>query len=156
MTERNAVRAIVLTPEEQILLIKIRLPGKKPFWITPGGGIEPEETVDQALRRELQEELGLTDFVVGPVVWRRQHTFDWNGDRLCQREVYHAVHTQHFEPLMSDQMESAVLDEFRWWNVADLARATERLTPLSLATIVNDYLRSGPPAEPLPVETLED
>jgi hypothetical protein len=57
---------------------------------------------------------------------------------------------------MSDQVESAVLDEFRWWRTADLADATERLTPLSLAGIVNSYLQSGPPVEPLSVEILED
>ena len=156
MTERNAVRAILLTPDERVLLLRIRLPGVIPFWIVPGGGIEPGETVRQALRRELQEELGLTDFEAGPVLWRRQHTFNWKGDRLCQREVYHAVHTPHFEPRMSDELESAVLDEFRWWKVRDLASATERLTPLSLAAIVNSYLRSGPPAEPLSIEILED
>ena len=49
-----------------------------------------------------------------------------------------------------------MLDEFRWWEVADLANATERLTPLSLAGIVNRYLRSGPPIEPLSVEIIED
>ena len=156
MTERNAVRAILLTPEERILLMRIRLPGVGPFWIAPGGGIEPAETVDQALRRELREELGLTHFEIGPVLWRRQHTFNWKGDRLCQREVYHAVHTHYFEPRMSDDVENAVLDEFRWWSVTDLANTTERLTPLSLAAIVNSYLRSGPPVEPLSIEILED
>jgi len=156
MTERNAVRAILLTPDERILLLRIRLLGESPFWIAPGGGIEPAETVDQALRRELRGELGLTDFETGPVLWRRQHTFNWKGDRLCQREVYHAIHTRYFEPRMSDHVESAVLDEFRWWKVTDLTNATERLTPLSLAAIVNSYLRSGPPVEPLCVEIVED
>jgi hypothetical protein len=57
---------------------------------------------------------------------------------------------------MSDHVESAVLDEFRWWKVKDLANTTERLTPLSLAAIVNGYLRSGPPVEPLSIEILEN
>jgi 8-oxo-dGTP pyrophosphatase MutT (NUDIX family) len=156
MTERNAVRAILLTPDERILLMRIRLPGLSPFWIAPGGGIEPAETVDQALRRELQEELGLADFETGPVLWRRQHTFNWEGKRLCQREVYYAVHTGYFEPRMSDHLEREALDEFRWWKATELANATERLTPLSLAAIVNSYLRSGPPSEPISVEILED
>jgi 8-oxo-dGTP pyrophosphatase MutT (NUDIX family) len=156
MTERNAVRAILLTADERILLMRIRLPGQSPFWIAPGGGIEAAETIDQALRRELLEELGLTHFETGPVLWRRQHTFNWKGERFCQREVYHAVHTRYFEPRMSDSIEREVLEEFRWWKVTDLASATERLTPLSLAAIVDNYLRSGPPVEPLSVEILED
>src|SRR6267378_1635816 len=65
MTERNAVRAILLTPDKRVLLLRIRLPGVSPFWIAPGVGIEPGETVYQALRRELREELGLTDFEAG-------------------------------------------------------------------------------------------
>ncbi|HYR42221.1 MAG TPA: NUDIX domain-containing protein [Terriglobia bacterium] len=102
MTERKAVRAILLTPDKRVLLLRIRLPGVSPFWIAPGVGIEPGETVYQALRRELREELGLTDFEAGPVLCRRQHSFSWKGERLCQREVYHAVHTSYFEPRMSD------------------------------------------------------
>ena len=57
---------------------------------------------------------------------------------------------------MSDQAEAAVLDCFRWWRVSDLERCEERLTPLSLATIISDYLRHGAPIEPLTVERLID
>jgi hypothetical protein len=49
-----------------------------------------------------------------------------------------------------------VLEEFRWWKVQDLANAMERLTPLSLAAIVKNYLRFGPPVDPISVEILED
>ena len=78
--ERNAVRAIVLTPEPKVLLMRIRAPeGGDWFWITPGGGLEAGETEEAGLRRELKEELGLERFEVGPLVWRRQHTFNWGG-----------------------------------------------------------------------------
>ncbi len=156
MTDRKAVRAIVLTPDNKILLLRIKLPGVGPFWITPGGGIEPHETIQQALRRELCEEIGLTDFEIGPVVWLRQHTFNWKGERFRQHETYHIVRAEHFEPRISDQVENAVLDEFRWWNISDLPHAIERLTPLSLWNIVDSYLSSGPPIGPLQLEILED
>jgi len=68
--ERNAVRAIVLTPELKVLLMRVRAPeGGDWFWITPGGGLEPGETEEVGLRRELKEELGLQRFEIGPLVW---------------------------------------------------------------------------------------
>jgi 8-oxo-dGTP pyrophosphatase MutT (NUDIX family) len=155
--ERHAIRAIVLTPEHEVLLLRIRPPeGRDWFWITPGGGLEPGETDDSGLRRELKEELGLSDFMVGPLVWRRQHTFNWAGKRICQREEYHVVRVARFEPRMSDALEMQIVDRFRWWPVSELSGATERLTPLSLADILDRYLAEGPPSEPLDVEVLFD
>ena len=78
---RNAVRALILTPDHEVRLIRVVTPDRADrFWIAPGGGLEPGETNADGLRRELSEELGLTDFAAGPVVWRRHHTFSW-GDR---------------------------------------------------------------------------
>lgn len=157
LIERQAVRAIILTPEREILLLRIKPQDcKERFWITPGGGIEPGESIEAALRRELWEELGLERFVMGPLVWRRQHTFDWAHKRILQREQYHIVQISRFEPRMSDDHEMQIVDEFRWWPIDALASSAERLTPLSLAAIVDRYLFEGPPQEMPPVEILVD
>ncbi|MEV4437422.1 NUDIX hydrolase [Streptomyces sp. NPDC049577] len=68
MTERPVVkrtaRAILLdgdpsSGELDMILIKRVKPGQPPYWITPGGGVEPEDsTVIAALHREVDEELG--------------------------------------------------------------------------------------------------
>ncbi|MBO3673791.1 NUDIX domain-containing protein [Streptomyces sp. NEAU-YJ-81] len=72
MTERPVVkrtaRAILLEGEAapRMILIKRTKPGQAPYWITPGGGMEPEDaTVVEALHREVDEELGakVTDVV---------------------------------------------------------------------------------------------
>ncbi len=154
---RDAIRALLITPSAELLLMRIRHPERGDcFWIAPGGGLEPGESVEVGLRRELREELGLVELELGPLVWRRQHTFDWDGKRIRQSERYHVVHVQRFEPRMSDAAEARTLERFRWWPARELARADEPLTPRSLATIVSSYLTHGAPAGPLEVEVLED
>jgi len=89
-------------------------------------------------------------------VWRRQHTFNWAKKRICQREQYHIVRVSRFQPRMSDAVEAKVLDRFQWWPMAELARAKERVTPLSLAQIVARYVSQGPPRELPNIEVLVD
>jgi 8-oxo-dGTP pyrophosphatase MutT (NUDIX family) len=157
LIHRRAIRALIVTPEQETLLLRIRPPeGGDCFWIAPGGGMEASETPEDALRRELAEELGLVDFELGPLLWRRHHIFDWGDRRISQKEEYRAVHAHRFEPVMRDEAEATVLDCFRWWPIADLRRAHERLTPLSLAAILEAYLRDGAPDKAPDEEILVD
>ena len=157
MTHREAVRALILTPARELLLLRVRVPEiAEPFWIAPGGGLEPGELAEDGLRRELQEEVGLSDFELGPLVWRRQHTFTFKGCRICQRESYYIVHAGRFQPCMSDVVESEFVLEFRWWPVSSLCRTSERLTPLTLARIVEKFLAEGPPRATPDLEVLVD
>ena len=55
---RQAARGAIIDPQERILLVRFEFPtGTR--WALPGGGIEADETPEQALRRELAEEVGL-------------------------------------------------------------------------------------------------
>lgn len=157
MITRSAVRAIIVTPDREVLLMAFADPADgRRFWVAPGGGIEAGETLEAALRRELAEEVGLTDFEIGPAVWRRHHTFNWAGDRISQQEEYRIVHTARFEPVIADALEAASLKSMRWWPLAELAATDEQLTPLSLALILERYFASGAP-NPLPeTEVLVD
>jgi len=157
VVERHAIRAILLTPQREVLLLRIRAPqGGNWFWITPGGGLERGESAEAGLKRELAEEVGLSDVRLGPLVWRRQHTFDWGTRRIRQREDYYVVHVDRFDPHMTDEVEAQVLDRFQWWNLDALADTDEDLTPTALHAIVAAYLRDGAPRGPLELEVLVD
>ena len=66
----------VLIDASGAFLLTSRPPGKvyAGFWEFPGGKLEPGETVEQALRRELEEEIGLT---IGPARARRDELVDY-------------------------------------------------------------------------------
>lgn len=89
---------VLIRPDGQFLLTS-RPPGKvyEGYWEFPGGKLERGETVAQALRRELQEELGIT--IGTPQPWQVElvdyphalvrlnfcKVFDWTGE-LQMRE----------------------------------------------------------------------
>ncbi|MCF6522166.1 NUDIX domain-containing protein [Streptomyces sp. JJ36] len=56
---KRTARALLLDGPD-LIVIKRTKPGRAPYWITPGGGVEPgtDDTVVAALHRELDEELG--------------------------------------------------------------------------------------------------
>lgn len=61
---------ILIRPEDGALLLSTR-PSGKPYagyWEFPGGKIERGETVEIALQRELQEELGIV--IAGADIWK--------------------------------------------------------------------------------------
>ncbi|MBD0688358.1 NUDIX hydrolase [Streptomyces sp. CBMA123] len=55
---RRSARAILLDGEELVLIVRTK-PGREPYWVTVGGGVEPNDaSVEAALHREVFEELG--------------------------------------------------------------------------------------------------
>jgi 8-oxo-dGTP diphosphatase len=68
--QHTEVAVGILIRPDGAMLLSTRPPGKAyaGYWEFPGGKVEANETIEQALRRELIEELGVT---IGPAtVWR--------------------------------------------------------------------------------------
>jgi mutator protein MutT len=66
-SERQAVGAIVFDDAGRLLLIRRANPPSQGLWSLPGGRVEPGESGEQAVVRELREETGLTGVVVDEV-----------------------------------------------------------------------------------------
>jgi ADP-ribose pyrophosphatase YjhB (NUDIX family) len=152
---RPAARALVLDPEDRVLLVRFVNPETgDEFWTTPGGGIEPGETPADAIRRELQEETGLEDPEVGPVVWTRREVFPWGGRTLDQREHVVLVRATPFEPspaLGTEGLAAEDVHELRWWTLDEVEGSDARFYPTRLAYFLRQLIESGPPSEPIDV-----
>jgi 8-oxo-dGTP pyrophosphatase MutT (NUDIX family) len=147
-TDRIAARAIVLTPEDRILLVRFSPPhALGGWWATPGGALDGSETHEKGLRRELLEEAGIAA-PIGPCVWTRVHEFEWGERFVRQIERYYVVRVESDE--IAPQLDLAAEDvqEIRWWTLPELEASGEVFAPRRLPQLIRELLDEGPPAEP--------
>jgi TDG/mug DNA glycosylase family protein len=149
--DRPAGRALVLDRRDRTMLVRFVDTTGQSWWASPGGGMDEGETLDQAIRRELREELGLTDVVLGPEIWRREHVFAWYGRIYRQRERIRLVRVDEHEPAPTIDLASEHVHDIRWWTLDQLRETSETLVPRRLPEFLADLLEQGPPAEPIDV-----
>lgn len=154
---RAAVRALVLDPDDRVMLVRFQFPTAT-VWAMPGGGIEPGESDHEALRRELAEELGLVDVEIGPHIWTRLHIVPFlDGSHDGQRDHVYLVRTAAFEPapqLTWAQLNAERVHELRWWTPAELAAGADRcrFAPSRLADLLVELVAGGPPNSPVDID----
>ncbi len=80
-----AVGAIVVV-EDRLLLVRRATPPGAGRWSLPGGRVESDETLAEAVERELEEETGLTG-VCGPPIGCVERVFDGRRFAIIDFEV---------------------------------------------------------------------
>jgi len=125
---RTIVSAMLMSNDGKILLGKVREGGVYPdCWHIPGGGVDEGETKEQALIREMHEEIGL-DIAKFPKKLVRD-TDTGVADKTDKQtgETYHVVMQfnvyQINMPLHSSDIQIELHDdltEYRWVSIGDL------------------------------------
>ncbi len=104
--------AVIWNEQRQILIDRRRQEGLLGgLWEFPGGKLEPGETVEQCIRREIQEELGI-DVEVGDRLITVNHAYSHFRVTL---NVHHCRH-------LTGEPQPLECDEVRWVTLDDLAQ----------------------------------
>ncbi|HQF94384.1 MAG TPA: NUDIX domain-containing protein [Microthrixaceae bacterium] len=153
---RIAARVVCFDPDGRILLIRSSDPAdrsKPAWWELPGGGIDGGETAEHAIARELAEEAGVRDPVIGPCVWTQHAQFTFAGWDFDQHERIHVATcdgdttgTLHLEAF-----EALAFEESRWWDPEEFLAETGPTVPPRLREFLPAIIAGDRPDPPIDI-----
>jgi 8-oxo-dGTP pyrophosphatase MutT (NUDIX family) len=140
---RQAARLLVVDPDNHVFLFQYE-DGRRRWWATPGGGLEGDETFEEAAAREAVEELGVTPTTLTPLSSRTVE-FSFRGRSIQQVERYFLMRLSRqniaLGELVSDAHRSEGIIAARWWSLGEIEATTEEVFPEDLCERLCD-LRS--------------
>ena len=142
---RKTARVLLKRRSGEVFLLlthfdqEVGLPAR---WITPGGGIDSDESALDAAIRELFEETGLrvNDELLGNPIGELSGKWHW-----ADGKNFHTYHDTFFELIVEDfqldnsswtEEEHRDVLEYRWWSIDELKETTELIGPHGLVEFI--------------------
>ena len=98
---------LVCNKEGRYLLIR-----RHNLWDLPKGKQEPDETIEACALREVEEETGLHNLILGPRICVTHHTYQVFGEKILKHTYWYRMRDDREEPLLPQTEED--ITEVRW------------------------------------------
>ena len=132
---RQAARLVVVGPDNRVLLFRYEDDGRT-WWAAPGGGLEGDETFEEAAAREAAEELSVTGARLTPL-WCQTVEFRFRGESVRQVEHFFLMRLPEETIEFGDRLREVHRREgivaWRWWSLEEIAATRERIFPEDFA-----------------------
>ena len=159
MLTRKSSRAIVLNKQNQIFLFRYTFDffaEMESIWITPGGALDEGESFEEALKRELFEELGIelsgTDSM--PQIYYRFPLYELkSGETVQSEERFYLVRLDETEFSYAGwtESENKRMTSGKWWSLEEIKTSGEKFFSEDILEILERLSRGEIPKEPIEI-----
>lgn len=157
MKVRKSSRAILLDSEDRIFLFKFEfamLSEHNTLWVTPGGGVEDGENFEQALSREIYEELGFE--IKGDFKWlyyRNKPFTTKSGQTFISEERYYLIKVDNFNINFENMTynEQNHTKDWKWWTIEEIMGFSETFFADNLGERLTEVINGSIPDKPLEI-----
>lgn len=133
MDSKTIIKAgggVVYAPDGRVLMIF-----RRGFWDLPKGKLEDGETIEQCALREVMEECGVHDLILGSRICTTVHQYELNGVAVEKHSTWFSMSVPSAEPLVPQIEEGIELAE--WVSPSDIHSKLE----LSYPTIAEVFAK---------------
>jgi ADP-ribose pyrophosphatase YjhB (NUDIX family) len=109
-----AAGGVVENEKGELLLIF-----RKQHWDLPKGKLDEGESIEECAVREVQEETGLSNILLGELIDTTLHQYEENGERITKKTVWYKMKGYSTDKLTPQTEEQ--IDDIKWVNTKDLS-----------------------------------
>lgn len=125
--------AFIIDEKKRVLLVKRKHDPYKDYWDVPGGFVEPGETAEQSLKRELKEEL---EFTPKNFAYLSSYVSIYPYQKITYKTLclMYVIKTKRFTPKIGDDVSG-----YEWFPMSSIP--FERLAFSFIEKALKDYFR---------------